>query len=194
MLTSLPTLTQAPYWYTTRSTAIIAFVLLTAATALGVAATARDLTSRRWPRFTTQGLHRSISLLALGFLGVHVVTAIADGYVSISWWSVVVPWLSDYRRTWVALGTLAFDLLLAITVTSLLRLRLSASAWRAVHLSAYAVWPLAWVHFWKTGTDAAHGRFGFWLDLGAAGVVIVAGVIRLLTRDRHPTPLRAVAR
>lgn len=188
-----PTLSQAPYWYVTRSTGIAAFVLLTLATVVGVTATHRGAASPRWPRFVTQDLHRNLSLLALGLLVVHIVSTIVDGFVSISWWSVIVPGASDYRTWWVALGTIAFDTLLLILATSLLRLQLSPSWWRGIHLSSYLMWPLLWLHFWKTGTDAAHGRFGLWIDIAAAALVCLAAVVRLATRNQQPTPLRSLS-
>lgn len=193
ILAAAPTLSQAPYWYLTRSTAITAFVLLTVAMAFGVAATQRSLASRSWPRFATQDLHRNVSLLALAFLVVHIVTTIVDGYVTISWWNVAVPFLSAYRRLWVALGTISFDVVVVVVVTSLMRLRMRARAWRAVHWSVYAMWPLAWLHFVKTGTDAAHGRFGIWVAVLAAGVVGMAVAVRVLTQDR-PAPVGSIVR
>src|SRR4051795_4761342 len=111
---SAPTLDQAPLWYLSRSTGIVSFVLVTVALCLGIASTQRAIASPRWPRFATQGLHRNVSLLALGFLLVHIVTTIADSYVSISWWAAVVPGVSHYRGTWVALGTIAFDIVVAV--------------------------------------------------------------------------------
>ena len=56
---------------------------------------------------------------------------------------------------WLGLGALAFDLLVALVVTSLLRRRLGLRAWRAVHWLAYACWPVALVHGWGTGTRRA---------------------------------------
>lgn len=184
-----PTLDQAPLWYLARSTGLTSFVLLTAATVLGIAATQRALAHPSWPRFATQRVHRNISLLALAFLGVHISTTILDGYVDISWWSVVVPGASAYRTLWVALGTLALDLLLLVMATSLLRLRLSHRAWQGVHLTSYALWPLTWLHFLKTGTDA--GGLGLVLGIGCAGVVGAAVAIRLMT-DHTPVPVASV--
>src|SRR5215469_7227806 len=82
---------SAPLWYTTRSTAIVGFLLLTITTVFGVAATQRALASRAWPRFATQNLHRNLSLLGLLFIVVHIVTSIVDSYVSISWWAMFIP-------------------------------------------------------------------------------------------------------
>ena len=89
----------------------------------------------RWPRFTLHALHRNLSLLTLVFLAVHVASAIIDPYAGIAWLDVVVPFVSTYHPFWLGLGAVALDLILAVVVTSLLRLRMAA--WRAVHLSAY---------------------------------------------------------
>jgi hypothetical protein len=57
----------------------------------------------------------------------------------------------------------------------------------------YALWPLAFFHFLLTGTDAAHGRWGLYLDLVAAGLLAVATAARWLTGDRSGE-LRSVPR
>lgn len=185
-----PTLSQSPFWYLTRSTGLVAFVLMTVAMAFGVAATQRALASRAWPRFATQDLHRNVSLLGLLFIAVHVVTTIVDGYVTVSWWSVVVPGASAYKTFWVALGTLALDLVLLLVATSLLRRRMTARSWRAVHWGAYALWPLTLAHFLGTGTDA--GGLGLLLGIGALLVVVAAVGVRIATVDSAPRPVRSV--
>ena len=119
-----------PLWYTTRSTGIVAFVLLTMSFAFGLAATKRALASRHWPRFATRALHRNISLLALGFVVVHVFTTLADSYVHVGWWAWIVPGASGYRTVWTSFGTLAFDLVVVLIVTSLLRDRMSVRTWQ----------------------------------------------------------------
>ena len=55
-----------------------------------------------------------MSLLAVTFTGLHVVTTVTDPYASISVVSAVVPFTSPYRRIWLGLGAVAFDLLLAV--------------------------------------------------------------------------------
>ena len=182
----------APLWYTTRSTAIVGFVLLTLTTVFGIAATQRALASRAWPRFATQNLHRNLSLLGLVFIGVHIVTSIMDSYVDISWWTLLIPGTSHYQGTWVSFGTIAFDLLLVITITSLLRTRMPANVWRIIHWFSYAAWASAWFHFLKNGTDSRHHRFGVWLDLVCLAIVLIAVAIRLTTSNA-PAPVRSVA-
>ena len=181
-------------WFLTRSTALVAFALLTATTVLGIATAGRVLVSPRWPRFANQLLHRNLSLLGLALMCVHIVTAIADHYVPISWWSVVVPGASSYRTLGVTLGTLAFDLLLVVVMTSLARGRIvTMRNWRRVHWAAYGVWPLALLHFFRTGTDAGAGSFGAWAAFVAALAVSAAVVARVSApQPRRSTTTRAV--
>jgi sulfoxide reductase heme-binding subunit YedZ len=184
--------TSAPLWYTTRATAIIAFLLMTVSFGLGIAATQRALASKAWPRFATQQLHRNVALVGAVALLAHIVTTLADSYVHVGWLAFVIPGLSDYRPLWVALGTITFDIFLLVIVTSLLRNRMPVKAWRAVHWLVYAAWPLALLHFLKTGTDAAHDRWGSWLAFTSLAFILAAVGARLKWRDQPITALRSV--
>jgi sulfoxide reductase heme-binding subunit YedZ len=144
----------SPYWYLTRGAGVVALLLLTASVVLGIVDFSR-WRSDRWPRFVTDALHRNVSLLALAVVAVHVVTTVADGFAPIGLKDAVIPFLSPYRPLWLGLGALALDILLAVAVTSMVRRRLGYGAWRAIHWSAYACWPLALVHGLGTGTDTA---------------------------------------
>lgn len=140
------------WWFATRSTGIAALVLLTASMVLGI------LTSSRYarpklPRFVTMGLHRNVSLLVLVFLGMHIATTVIDSFAPVSWTDAVLPFAGAYRPFWLGLGALSFDLLIALTVTSLLRARLGYQTWRWIHWASYACWPVAVLHSLGTGTD-----------------------------------------
>lgn len=191
-------LSSPSLWYVTRATAVIGFVLMTVSFALGLASTQRVRDSRYWPRFATQQLHRNIALLALGFVVLHILTTLADTFVNVGWLSFVVPFTAHYHPVSVALGTLAFDVTILVIVTSLIRDRLTYRVWRAVHGAAYGLWPLAFFHFLLTGTDAAHGRWGLYLDLAALGLLAVATAARWVTAEARdvvaPAPRTAGAR
>ena len=140
------------YWYGTRGAGLVALLLLTASVVIGVVDLSR-WQSERWPRFVVDGLHRTVSMLAVAMVAIHVLTTVADGFTPIGLQDAVIPFASPYRRLWLGLGTLAFDLLLAVTLTSVLRRRIGQRTWRAVHWTAYACWPLALVHGLGTGSD-----------------------------------------
>ncbi|MGO8960438.1 MAG: ferric reductase-like transmembrane domain-containing protein [Streptosporangiaceae bacterium] len=163
----------SPLWIATRATGVVALVLLTMTVALGVAGTAR-LSTPQLPRLVRAGLHRNVSLLAVAFVAVHVLTTVLDPYARIGFASAIVPFSSAYRPLWLSLGTIAFDLLLAIVITSLVRSRLSYRTWRAVHWLAYASWPVALWHGLGTGTDS---KLSWLLVLDAICVVAVAATV-----------------
>jgi DMSO/TMAO reductase YedYZ heme-binding membrane subunit len=140
-------------WYLTRAAGLVSLVLLSATLVLGLVASV-GWTSERWPRFLSQSVHRNLSLYCLAFIGLHVVSTVADGYVPISIVDAVVPFRSPYRPMYVGFGALAFDMLLAVAITSGLRRRIGTSAWRAVHWLAYLCWPIAVVHGLGSGSDS----------------------------------------
>ncbi|HEV2636373.1 MAG TPA: ferric reductase-like transmembrane domain-containing protein [Actinocrinis sp.] len=157
----MSTLLSNPLWFATRACGTAALVLLTASVVVGVGAAGR-YAPNRLGRFEVAAVHRNLSVLALAFLAVHILTAIADTYVPLGWASALIPFASPYRTLWTGLGTFAVDLLLAVSLTSAVRLRLGLRRWKAVHFLAYAAWPLAVFHAAGTGTDT---RLGFQLVL-----------------------------
>ena len=175
-------------WYATRAAGLVALLLLTASTLLGVL-TAGRFSSPRWPRFLTVGLHRNIALLAGAFLVLHVVTIVVDSYTPIPLTAAFVPFASPYQRLWLALGAVALDLLIVLAATSLARARLGYRGWRLVHWCGYACWPVAVAHGAGAGTDE-RTLWGVGLTLGCVAVVAGAVAWRLL----QPWPERRVLR
>ena len=174
----LATAGPSTYWYLTRSTGAVALVLLTLAIALGVVDVERWSTPR-WPRFVVDSLHRNVSLLAVVFLLLHILTAVLDSFAPISLVNAVIPFSGSYRPFWLGLGAVSFDLILAVTFTSLLRQRMGYSTWRTIHWLTYASWPIALLHTFGTGSDVKSGWM-LWLGVGCLGVVVVAILVRVL--------------
>jgi sulfoxide reductase heme-binding subunit YedZ len=143
-------------WYASRATGVVALLLLTGVMVLGMLVN-RQGRLPGLPSFAVTGLHRNLSLLAVVFVVIHVVTSVADGYVDIPIFSAVVPFTSPYERFWLGVGAVSFDLAIAVIVTSLLRRHLSRRAWRVVHLLSYLCWPVAWVHSFFASGDLQHG-------------------------------------
>jgi sulfoxide reductase heme-binding subunit YedZ len=160
-------------WYSTRATGIVALVLLTLTMVLGIL-TAGRVKTRGWPAFAQADLHKRVSVLAMAFLGIHVLTAVLDTYVDIGWTSIVVPFASPYRPLWTGLGTVGVDLLIAVAVSSAIRQHISARAWRTVHWLAYGSWPVAMAHSLGEGTDGLKLWMGV---LAATCALAVAGAL-----------------
>jgi DMSO/TMAO reductase YedYZ heme-binding membrane subunit len=168
-------------WYLTRGTGAVTLILLTLSLVLGI------LEVKRWtagpsPRFAVAALHRSVSLLVLALLAVHILTAVLDTFAPIRLLDAVVPFTGVYRPVWLGLGALALDGLLAVTITSLVRRRLGLRAWRSVHWLAYACWPVAAIHGLGTGSDVK-ATWMLALTAACAATIVAAVAVRLLGGD-----------
>jgi predicted ferric reductase len=171
-------------WYATRGAGAVTLVLLTAVVVLGVLSVLR-LQTPSWPAFMTTGLHRNLALMTTVFLALHIVTAVVDPFTNLGWSAALVPFSSSYRTFWLGLGAIAFELIAAIVVTSLVRGALGHSAWRAIHWLTYAAWPIAVVHGLGTGTDT----WSAWMLAITAGCIAsvgVAVVLRLTSGSGDP--------
>jgi predicted ferric reductase len=190
-MTPIDAVATSTYWYLTRSTGAVALLLLTISLALGIAGVSR-FSSPRWPRFVLDSLHRNVSLLALAFLLVHILTAVLDSFAPISLIDAFVPFAGSYRPFWLGLGAISFDLLLAVTLTSLVRRRLGYGAWRATHWLAYACWPIALLHGLGTGSDVKSAWL-LGLSVACLAIVALAVGVRAITGWPEHARLRGAA-
>ncbi len=169
-------------------TGVVAMVLLTAGAVLGI------LVNRRvrlpgLPKFASLSLHRYVSLLALAFLAVHILTAVLASYAGIGVIAAFIPFASAGDRLWIGIGAVASDLMLALVATSLLRSHVGRRTWRALHWLAYACWPAAMAHSIGIGRGMRAGRL---LDLAIACIlaVLAAAAWRLVATLRGPRASR----
>jgi sulfoxide reductase heme-binding subunit YedZ len=172
-------------WYTTRAAGAVTLILLTGVVTLGILSTLR-FQATGWPRFLTSALHRNVALVTLVFLALHIVTAVVDPFTHLGWLTAIVPFSSYYRTFWMGLGTIAFQLLAAIIVTSLLRGFIGPVAWRAVHWLTYAAWPVGVVHGLGTGTDSWSPWF---LAVTVVCVLVVGSSVTYRLVAGSPDPL-----
>jgi sulfoxide reductase heme-binding subunit YedZ len=171
-------------WFVSRASGLALLAAVSAAVVLGVAARLGSA-PKRWSRLALGELHRTLTLFSVAFLGLHVVTAIIDPYVTIGWAATVLPSASPYRTLAIGLGALAVDLGGATLITSLARQRLGYRTWRAMHWLAYLAWPVAFAHSVTAGNDLRI----WWVVLivwACAAAVATAMVARLLFRWRGP--------
>ena len=179
-------------WYVNRSTGLVLLVLLTLTVLLGVWSTRGDA-GTRLPRFVVQSVHRNIGLLSMVALFLHIVSAVLDEFVDIRWWQSFVPWSLRYEPMWLAFGIVAFDLLLAVSLSSLVRDRLDRRGWWLLHLTTYACWVASMVHGLGIGTDSQTG-WARWTYAACGVLVLVAVALRLAGRRpaphgaQHPLP------
>lgn len=177
-----------PYlWYTTRATGVVAMILFTLVVSLGTLV-ANRIGGTIVGRFELNELHRSVSIVAIVFLVIHILTTVLDSYVPTGLISVFVPMTSAYRRIPIALGAVGLDLILAVWISSLLKVRIANQTWRFIHWFSWLGFTAALVHGFLAGTDTRSG-VGLMGVVACAAVVAAAAVWRFLGR-----PTRAAGR
>jgi methionine sulfoxide reductase heme-binding subunit len=178
----------SPLWFATRGAGVMTLVCLTLVVILGIMTSVR-IEGRRTPRFVTASLHRNFGLFTIVLLSVHIATSVIDPFAGIRPVDAAIPFVGSYRTVWLGLGVIGAELMLAVTLTSLLRERLGPRLWKLVHWAAYASWPLALVHGLGTGSDSqAPWMLGLTAACGAA-VLITLGR-RLLYGRLRTVPIR----
>jgi methionine sulfoxide reductase heme-binding subunit len=171
------------FWYASRATGLVSLLLLSLVVMLGILVN-RQGRLPGLPSFAVTGLHRSLSLLSVLFIAVHVATAIIDPYVSIGLAAVVIPFVSAYMPFWLGLGAVALDLIAALILTSLARAHISRRTWRGIHWLAYAAWPVALVHGIGSSPDLRSGGL-LLVAIGSALAVAAAGLWRVTAKARE---------
>jgi predicted ferric reductase len=177
-------------WYTARAAGVVAYALLTSGVLLGVLLAGRARLPR-WPAFAVTDVHRFVSILTGAFIAIHVWALLLDRYAQVSVATLVVPGASSYRPFWLALGTIALELLLAVALSNLLRKRIGHMRWRRVHYLTFVVWIASTAHGVGAGTDANAGwlRALYLVSIGSLALALAWRV------GRTPvTPARAPAR
>lgn len=167
------------FWYLSRSTAIIAYLLLWLSMALGVTMTGK-LAQQMLGVPVQYDIHLFISILGLGFSLIHGLLLTGDKYIAISLSQVLVPFTTvNYLPFWVGLGQLAFYVWGIIVLSHYVRKLTGRKVWRAVHYISYFTFLIALAHGLASGTDAGTG-WAFYLYWISAGVLTFLVVYRIL--------------
>jgi hypothetical protein len=183
--------TDPTLWIIARATGISAYTLLSAAVLAGLALKTRLLAPRVSPPVAME-LHRTLSFLGLGAIGLHGLALVFDTAVPVPVSALFVPGVAPYRPLWTGLGVVAAELMLLVSASFSIRRLIGVRAWRRLHWSTYAVFALATAHGLAAGTDSAR-PWALGMYLGAAGAVTMATAWRALSPARSPVPRRAPA-
>lgn len=173
-------------WEVARAGGIVAWGLATASVVWGLALSTRLAKRRPWPAWLLD-MHRFLGALAVVFTVVHVGAVLLDSYTHFSLAAVLVPFVATWHPTAVAWGIVAFYVLLAVEVTSLLKPRIGRTWWRRTHYLSFALFAFSTVHAVMAGTDTRSGLVLMALAVVSLPVFALAG-IRL---GAPPLPARA---
>jgi DMSO/TMAO reductase YedYZ heme-binding membrane subunit len=140
------------WWYITRASGLVAWLMLTASVIWGVVLSTKAFPEQRRPAWLLD-LHRWLGGLAVVFVAIHIGALVADDYTHFVLGDLTVPFRSDWKPGAVALGVVAAWFLVAIELTSLAMHRLPKKWWRALHLGSYLTFWLTSLHGAFAGSD-----------------------------------------
>ncbi len=140
-------------WYVTRAAGILSYLLLWLSTVWGLAVSNKILDPLLHRAFTYD-FHQFLSLLAIGFIFLHVGVLLADKYLPFSVAQILVPFVAPYRPVWVGIGTIGLYLILLVSITFYIRRWIGQKTFRLIHLVSYIAFIAAALHGLFAGTDS----------------------------------------
>jgi DMSO/TMAO reductase YedYZ heme-binding membrane subunit len=183
--------TEKLSWYVSRASGLVAWGMVAASIIWGITLSSRLLKRRGIPAWLLD-LHRYLAALAIIFSVVHLIGLWADNFVYYGWKELFIPFGTDWKPGPTAWGIVAFYVLVAIEVTSLLMRRMPRKYWHAVHLLAYPLFILGTVHGFQAGTDRSN-KVVQWGALAVVEIVFGLTVFRALTYTPRKRKARAAA-
>ena len=171
------------WWLASRSSGVVALVLITASVGLGLTMAAKVVTARG-VRPMLARIHEQTALAGLIAIAVHGITLLGDAWLNPGVKGLLVPFTMDYRPAFTGLGIVAGYLAAALGLSFYARRRIGAKLWRKAHRATVVVYALGLVHTLGAGTDAG----STWLRafMVVTGVPIVALFIARMRPRRAP--------
>jgi len=184
--------TEKLAWYVSRASGLIAWALVAASIVWGITLSSRLLRRRGIPAWLLD-LHRYLGLLAVVFTLVHLAGLVADNFVHFGFKELFIPMATDWRPGATAWGIVAFYLLIAIQITSLLMRRMPRKIWHSVHLLAYPLFVVGTVHGFQSGADRSN-KLVQWSALLIIELVFGLSLFRALTYTPRKHKAQAAAK
>ena len=174
------------WWYVMRAAGLTSWFFLTLTLMWGTIASGRLLPNAKARRWIVD-LHPFLGAIGLGALALHIVAAVADTTVGLTWIDTVVPFTASWHPWGIAAGVVALWMLVVVEVTSLLRRRLGKTTWHRIHLVSYAMAWITGLHAVMNGSDLGNPLVA-WSALG----LMVAATGLALWRLLYPNGPREV--
>jgi len=165
------------WWYVSRATGFVGWALLAASVLWGLFITNKTLRRATTPAWVLD-LHRHLGGLAVAFVVVHLAVLPLDTYTHWGWQDLFVPMASTWHPVPIAFGIVAFYVLLAVELSSLLGRRVPRTWWRRIHMLSFPLYVIASVHLFTAGTDAGN-VVARWSVIAVSALIVVLTGIRV---------------
>lgn len=151
-VSQLLTATDKHFWYLSRAGGVIAYALFWLAVVFGLLLSTR--LGKYFNAARVFALHQYLSLIAVGFAAFHAGILLADNYLNLHIWQILVPFGFQTDRVGVALGQLGFWLLFICAFSFYIKKYIGQSAWRWLHFLTFTAYMLISIHVFMVGSDS----------------------------------------
>ena len=164
-------------WFLSRSTALVAYLLMTGSVAWGLVLSSK-IAKNFTPPPLVMSIHNFISWLALTFAGLHAYLLLFDRYYTYRLSDILVPFVGPFKPVPVGLGVTAFWIFLAASASFSVKKQIGQKVWRTIHILTFPGFIAITLHGLLAGTDS--GNLGMMLVyIACAGIVILLTLLRL---------------
>lgn len=173
------------YWYLSRTSGVIAYLLLWVSVALGVGI--KNRMAQAWPGGPTAvDLHQFASLFALALSVFHALILLGDRYANYSPSQIVTPFaITNPPALWSGLGQIGFYLMLPVAFSFYARQFIGFKLWRLIHYASFLIYVCVTAHGIFAGTDTTTpGMLGLYALTVLSTYFLI--VHRILVSVRHP--------
>jgi len=126
----------AVWWYITRSSAVVAWVLLTLSALWGILLKTRILRGADNPEWL-KVVHRFLSSLAVLMVVTHMASLYLDTFVEFTVLDLLIPFRSSFEPFGVAMGVFGMWGMVLVWATALAMDRLPQKLWKGIHYLSY---------------------------------------------------------
>jgi hypothetical protein len=178
------------FWYISRTSAMLAYILLFINICLGIGLKTKYLDSlmRRWRTFD---LHQFTAILGGSLIILHIFSLLGDAYFSFTLSQLLVPMSSPYRPFWTALGSIALYMGAIIALSYYVRKIIGQKTWRVLHYISYGLFFVILFHGIMAGTDSST-VWVKWLYISTGTAAAFLFLWRFLSYrvSRHPVEIK----
>ncbi len=183
-------ITQHIWWYLGRSSGFVAYWLLFASVAMGLAVSSRvfdGVLGRPW----VFEIHKFLSVFVLGMMLFHGLIMLPDPYAKFSVGELLIPFRAEYRSTAMAAGIFTLYASAFITATFYIKGLIGQKMWRWIHYLTFALFVSAMAHGIWTGTDSEKPFVQYSYLASGAAVVFLTFFRILAARSARPKAVPA---
>jgi predicted ferric reductase len=166
LVRSFATTAAKSYWFISRASGVLAYLLLTFSVLWGLMQSGAILRPII-PPVLALGMHNFSSWAALVMAALHALILLGDGFIRMGLVHLFIPFIAPYEPFWVGMGVIAFYLTFFLSLSFYVRRYIGQKTFRYFHYLSYLTYTLVTLHGLGSGTDSSYLLVLYALSAGA---------------------------